>query len=77
MVQVSDLVMDWSSDPDCSPAGVPTPPTMTLRVTDPLAGLEVGDGRPPTPVLHPPERGYSPGHTLSVLLSRLETVRDL
>ncbi len=73
----ADTSIVWSSDSDCFINGVPRRPQMTLRVTDPLAGLEVGDGRPPTPVLHPPERGYSPGHTLRVLLSRLKTVRGL
>ena len=32
-----------------------TPPTMTLRVTDSLAGLEVGDSRSPSPVLEAPD----------------------
>ena len=33
----------------------PTPPTMTLCVTDPLAEMEVGDSRSPSPVLEAPD----------------------
>jgi hypothetical protein len=54
---------------------------MTLCVTDPLTGLEVGDGCPPSPVEHPPERGYEARMheqlqqpQLRVLLGRLERV---
>ena len=65
-----DMAMSWSSDSDCFPGGVPTQPTMTLRVTDPLAGLEVGDGRPPSPVLDPPE----PGPTLESKMSDLHSL---
>ena len=35
-----------------------SPRTMTLRVTDPLAGLEVGDWRAPSPVLHAPDHQH-------------------
>ena len=65
-----DMAMSWSSDSDCFPGGVPTQPTMTLRVTDPLHDLEVGDGRPPSPVLDPPE----PGPTLESKMSDLHSL---
>jgi hypothetical protein len=74
-----DVAINFSSDSDCFPGGVPTAPTMTLRVTDRLAGLEVDDGRPASPVLDPAESGcgtrmheqlQAPG--LRVLLGRLE-----
>jgi hypothetical protein len=43
-------VFQVTPDDDSSP-----PPTMTLCVTDPLAGMEVGDSRSPSPVLEAPD----------------------
>ena len=48
-----------------------SPTTMTLRVTDPLAGLEVGDGRAPSPVLHAPDHQHVAIHALQTQLASL------
>ena len=71
----ANTLIVWSDDEDCFTNGVPMRPEMTLRVTDPLAGLEVGDWRPPSPVLDPPEPSAglrSEGSDLNSLLMQLQ-----
>lgn len=47
-------VFQVTPDDNASP-----PPSMTLCVTDPLAGMEVGDSRSPSPVLEAPDEPLS------------------
>ena len=67
----------WSSDEDCFTNGVPKEPEMTLCVTDPLHDLEVGDGRPPSPVLDPPEPSPARASKMSGVKSLLRQLRSL
>ena len=73
----ADPTICWSSDSDCFINGVPKDPEMTLRVTDPLHDLEVGDGRPPSPVLDPPEPSPARASKMTGVNSLLRQLRSL